>query len=97
MVEPAQVIEKRPRSTEEGSFGWGAPMRYRINPYSPYQEGGVEQVNGLIRQFFPKKTDFRNVTHEVIQEVEDLLNNRPRKKLNYQTPNEVMRSGALNS
>ncbi|MEI6477671.1 MAG: IS30 family transposase [bacterium] len=69
---------------------------YHCDPYSPHQKGGVENVNGLVRQFFPKGTDFRYVSPETVALVEDLLNNRPRKKLNYQTPNEAM-SGALDS
>ena len=71
-------------------------MTYHCKPYAPYQKGGVEQINGLIRQFFPKKTDFRYITYEQIAEVEELLNNRPRKKLNHKTPNEML-GGALNS
>jgi len=69
---------------------------FHCDPYSPHQKGGVENVNGLIRQFFPKGTDFRSVSPEQVAVVEDLLNNRPRKKLNYLTPNEVL-GGALNS
>jgi IS30 family transposase len=46
-------------------------------------------MNGLIRQYFPKKMSFENITAEEIQYVEDKLNNRPRKKFGYQTPNEV--------
>lgn len=69
---------------------------FHCDPYCPYQKGGVENINGLIRQFFPKGTDFRMVSTDLVQEVECLLNNRPRKKLNYLTPNEAL-SGALNS
>lgn len=72
-------------------------MTYHCDPYSPYQKGGVEQVNGLIRQFFPKKTDFREVSPDQVAAVEELLNNRPRKKLQYSTPSEIMQSGALNT
>jgi IS30 family transposase len=43
----------------------------------------------LIRQYFPKGTDFRNVTHQEVREIENLLNNRPRKCLGYATPAEV--------
>lgn len=69
---------------------------YHCEPYCPHQKGGVENMNGLIRQFFPKGTDFRYIDTEQIQLVEELLNNRPRKGLNFKTPNEVM-GGALNS
>jgi len=43
---------------------------------------------GLIRQFIPKKTDFSELTHEFIKQVGNILNNRPRKRYNYETPNE---------
>lgn len=71
-------------------------MTFHCDPYSPHQKGGVEQVNGLIRQFFPKGTDFNQISPDTVMQVEDLLNNRPRKKLNYLTPKEAV-SGALNS
>jgi len=66
-------------------------------PYNSWEKGSVEQVNGLIRRFFPKGTDFSKVTVSEINRVEKLLNNRPRKCLNYQTPYEVFRNacGAL--
>lgn len=71
-------------------------MTFHCDPYCPHQKGGVEQVNGLIRQFFPKGTDFNQVLPDTVMQVEQLLNNRPRKKLNYLTPKEVV-DGALNS
>lgn len=46
-------------------------------------------ANGLIRQFFPKHSKFATITDEQIKHVQDKLNNRPRKSLNYKTPNEV--------
>ena len=62
---------------------------YFADPGCPYQRGTNENTNGLIRQFFPKGTDFRNVTHHEVREVENLLNNRPRECLGYRTPSEV--------
>jgi IS30 family transposase len=53
-------------------------------------EGGVENINGLIREYLPKGINLDTVTDLEIQEIEDRLNNRPRKKLNYLTPNEVI-------
>jgi IS30 family transposase len=44
---------------------------------------------GLVRRFLPKKTDFSQVSYSRIKQIENLLNNRPRKCLNYLTPNEV--------
>lgn len=57
--------------------------------YHSWERGSNENVNGLIRRFFPKKTDFRLVTNEEIQKVEYLLNSRPRKRLGWKTPYEV--------
>jgi IS30 family transposase len=62
---------------------------YFCTPYHSWERGLNENTNKLVRQFFPKKTDFTRITAEDVQKVEDLLNNRPRKTLNYQTPNEV--------
>jgi len=63
---------------------------YFCDPYCSWQKGGVENLNKLIRQYFPKKTDFSKITEEEIYEVQEKLNNRPRKSLNYRTPNEVL-------
>jgi transposase, IS30 family len=57
--------------------------------YSAWQKGGVENTIGLIRRYLPKGTDMSTITDEQIQAVEDWLNNRPRKKLGYLTPNEA--------
>lgn len=68
---------------------FGIPSFF-CDPYSSWQKGGVENLNGLVRDYFPKKCDFAKVTEEEIQQVEDDLNNRPRKKLDYLTPNEFI-------
>jgi len=62
---------------------------YFAHPYSSWERGLNENTNGLIRQYFPKNTDFRTLTLEDIQEVMDKLNNRPRKSLDFKTPNQV--------
>jgi len=59
------------------------------NPYHAWERGLNENTNGLVRQYFPKKCDFTKLTHEQVQMVEYLLNNRPRKTLNYKTPHEI--------
>lgn len=64
---------------------------YFNHPYSSWQRGTNENTNGLIRQYFKKGTDFDQVSDWEIAKVEHLLNNRPRKTLGYQTPNEVER------
>ena len=62
---------------------------YLAEPGCPYQRGTNENTNGLIRQSFPKGTDFRTVTPAEVKRVEHLLNNRPRACLKYRTPVEV--------
>lgn len=64
---------------------------YFCNPYHSWEKGTVENTIGLIRRFLPKKTDFAIITKEQIKGIETLLNNRPRKCLNYRTPLEVFR------
>jgi len=61
---------------------------YFADPYSPWQRGTNENTNGLIRQYFPKGTDFREVALSEIKEAERRLNSRPRKALGYYTPSE---------
>lgn len=62
---------------------------YFCTPYHSWERGLNENTNGLVRQYFPKGTDFATLTETDVQRVEDLLNNRPRKALNYHSPNEV--------
>lgn len=62
---------------------------YFANAHHPWERGSNENTNGLIRRFFHKKTNFRDITDAEIQRVEHLLNNRPRKRLGFKTPYEV--------
>jgi transposase, IS30 family len=62
---------------------------YFADPGCPYQRGTNENTNGLIRQYFPKGTDFRDISHHEVRRVEKLLNNRPRACLGFRTPAEV--------
>lgn len=59
------------------------------HPYSSWERGSNENLNGLIRRYLPKKTDFKQVTDADIQKIEYLLNSRPRKRLGWKTPYEV--------
>jgi IS30 family transposase len=65
---------------------------YFAEPYKSWQRGSNENTNGLLRQYFPKWTDFRTIGWQRISEATDSLNNRPRKRLGYRTPNEVLAS-----
>ena len=60
------------------------------DPYSPWQRGTNENTNGLLRQFFPKGTSFADISEEQLQAVVDLINNRPRKRLGFLTPAELL-------
>jgi len=62
---------------------------YFAHPYASWERGLNENTNGLVRQYFPKKYEFAQITDQDLQQVEDRLNNRPRKTLGYRTPNEV--------
>lgn len=61
---------------------------YFADPSSPWQRGTNENTNGLIRQYFPKGTDFRTIPLSAIREAEQRLNTRPRKTLKFYTPSE---------
>ena len=62
---------------------------YFAHPYSSWERGTNENTNGLIRQYFPKTRDFTTITQQEINMAMERLNNRPRKRLGYQTPNQV--------
>lgn len=62
---------------------------YFAHPGSPWERGTNENTNGLIRQYFPKGTDFSTVSRAEIKRVQDELNDRPRKVLGWKKPNEV--------
>ena len=59
-------------------------------PYHSWERGSNENLNGLIRQYFTKGSDFTNITNQRVKEVETKLNNRPRKRYNYENPIFVM-------
>jgi len=69
---------------------------YFAHPYHSWERGSNENTNGLLRDYFPKKTDFSTISEETILKVEYSLNTRPRKRLGFKTPLEIF-SVALQS
>ena len=65
---------------------------YFADPYAAWQRGSNEQINGLVRRYLPKGTDFSKIDKDQIKKIEKLINNRPRKCLGFKTPLEVARS-----
>jgi len=63
---------------------------YFAKPYHSWQRGANENLNGLVRQYLPKQTDFSSVSDEQVQAIENKLNERPRKRYNYRSPIEQM-------
>ncbi len=70
---------------------------YFANPYHSWERGTNENTNGLLRQFYPKRTPFKDVKQEDLDKVVNLINNRPRKRHNYRTPREVIRECCTSS
>ena len=62
---------------------------YFAHPYHSWERGTNENTNGLLRQFFPKKTAFARITQKQIDDAVSLINNRPRKRHGYRTPREI--------
>ena len=62
---------------------------YFADPYASWQRGSNENLNGLIRQYAPKKRAFSTITEQEIKMIQDRLNHRPRKRLGFKTPHEV--------
>jgi len=69
---------------------------YFAKPYHSWERGANENTNGLIRQYFTKGSSFENIKDKDVAKVQDILNNRPRKKLNFLTPNEYFFLNLLN-
>lgn len=74
---------------------WTGMAVYFAQPHAAWQRGTNENTNGLLRQFFPKGTDFDHVTPRQVSDAVQRLNDRPRKRLNYRTPNEVLKNSPI--
>lgn len=91
---PFRKTLTRDRGTE--NMGWTDIERdlsmsvYFAHSYCSYERGSNENLNGLVRRFLPKKTDFATVTDEEVRRIEYLLNTRPRKRFGGKTPLEVL-------
>ncbi len=66
---------------------------YFARPYCSYERGTNENANGLLRQFVPKKSDLKQVSHQGLARYVDMMNDRPRKRLGYKTPSECFNLG----
>lgn len=62
---------------------------FYAHPHSPWERGTNENTNGLVRQYFPKGTRFSQIDKYEVRDIQDKLNNRPRKRLEFRTPNEA--------
>ncbi len=96
MLLPLKPITKTITSDNGKEFAYHKKVSEALNtnfyfahPYSSWERGLNEHTNGLIRQYLPKKTEFTQVSKEEIITIQDKLNHRPRKVLNYRTPYEV--------
>jgi IS30 family transposase len=68
---------------------------YFADPYSSWQKGTVENTNKLIRQYIPKRTCFNNLSDSYIEQIQNKLNNRPRKTLNFEKPADIFLADIL--
>lgn len=95
MVLPQHLRKTLTRDRGRENLGWKEVEEtlglscYFAHAYSSWERGSNENLNGLIRRFLPKKTDFRTVTDVEVERIERLLNSRPRKRHGGKTPYEV--------
>jgi IS30 family transposase len=83
------------RGTEFASFRKLGVTTYFCNPHSPWQKGGDENYNGRLRKYLPKKFDHRNLSQDLLDNIEDKMNNQPRKCLGFRSPAEVFHNRKL--
>ena len=83
------------RGTEFASYRNLDVDTYFCNPHSPWQKGSNENFNGRLRRYLPKKFDHRNLSQNLLDNIEEKMNNQPRKCLDFKTPFEVFYSHNL--
>ena len=98
-LEPMKAFVETLTADNGGEFAYHQRVSSRLSagfyfakPYRSWERGLNEHTNGLVRQYFPKKTNFAEISDEEIKRVEILLNNRPRKVLEFETPIERFES-----
>ena len=69
---------------------------YFAHPYSSWEKGAIENMNGLIRQYIPKKTDFKGISNTMIANIMEKINNRPRKKNGFMKPKDIINVSSMN-
>ena len=69
---------------------------YFAQPYHSWERGANENLNGLVRQYFPKGTSFENITEQQVIDVQEALNNRPRKRFHYLSPQQIFNQQLIN-
>jgi len=94
-VIPPQYLKTLTRDRGSENLGYKeiedtlAMICFFAHAYCSWERGCNENLNGLIRRYLPKKTDFNTISNEQIKQIEHLLNSRPRKRLGWKTPYEV--------
>jgi IS30 family transposase len=83
------------RGTEFAGFRKLGIDSYFCNPHSPWQKGSNENFNGRLRRYLPKKFDHRKLSQNLLDNIEQKMNNQPRKCLGFKTPLEVFYSQNL--
>lgn len=97
MFEPLPDKARRTTTLDNGKENHGhtrlkvrlGMQAYFADPYSSWQRGTNENTNGLLRRYLPKQTDFKTLSQEELDDIVEEINNRPRKRLDFYTPNEV--------
>ena len=78
------------RGSEFASYRDLGMETYFCNPHFPWQKGSNENCNGRLRKYLPKHFDHRDLKQELLDEIQNKMNNQPRKCLGFKTPREVL-------